>query len=86
MEDNMDKKYEDMCLLEFLTDVIYVIPTKEQVKLINMFEELKGKKNNEVVYHFPKVDIPYPNQTFNNVKYRGGTADIDTVKCPTILC
>jgi len=58
MEDNMDKKYEDMCLLEFLTDVIYVIPTKEQVKLINMFEELKGKKNNEVVYHFPKVDIP----------------------------
>ena len=85
MEANMDKKYEDMSLLEFLTDVIYVIPTKEQVKLINMFEELKGKEK-EVVYHFPKSDVLYKSPTLNDIKFRGGVLDIDTVRCPTILC
>lgn len=73
------KKYEDMSLIEFITGVLGISLNNEEAMLVNMFAELK-EKNKEVVYHFPKVDIPF--STFNNYKFREGILDI----CPTILC
>lgn len=40
----MNKKYKDMTYREFLTDILKINFTEEQLQLLDLFEELKENK------------------------------------------